>query len=52
MITKLKQIQKDAEIFDSNDDTSDREDVTLPSHPASTLACRKLDGGKTIRKKK
>jgi hypothetical protein len=51
-IANPKQIQKDAEIFDSNDDTSDNKDVTLPSPSALALARGKLAGGKKSRKKK
>ena len=46
MIVKLKQIQKNTDIFESDDDTSDDKDIRIPSFSVSALAHGKLAGRK------
>ena len=50
-IAKLKQCQKEADIFESDDNTSDNKDVTLPSHSILALARVELAVGSKKRKK-
>ena len=51
-IAKLKQCQKEADIYENGGNSSDDKDVILPSPSALALARKKLAGGGKERKKR
>ena len=49
-IAKLKQIQKDADIFENDGNSSDDKDVTFPPLSLSAIVCGKLARGEKRKK--